>query len=611
MDCLLLLDKFILLPRDKPIEKKRKRVVTISTVAAVAIIAATYHSHNSSTGRIICIVTMVCNTLGLLFVVIKKSAPEVIISALLLFTTITILLLDSLSMVTHGTYMVSIVVLLLDIALACNLKKLTPIVILAVTTIQQFVMAAEGAFHFGISDFYNVSNDEKRIDCDCENPPCVDVGGSLGYLLLTLFVFYFDFYFTRSFADSVIKENEKIESSIEITNSIAIHIAAFEIEEACAVLQSATGLPPGIVFSLDRVLDALTQYKPYLPQSCFCNDHIVIDDSSTCISSALSSAKSTSVSLVEGSQFSTVKAIFTKCFATLLVTNFRGSLILLQTSIDQYTSLHSITTDTAISVFGKFRGVVELFIGDRFHVSFNAVKQKNFCHATSAVKGAVLFRKLMKDFNSKLSINISVSTGALIGGDLGSYILRRFTEIGRPATEVFIMERFGRKFNYSLLCSRRTSDECDQNNLFLLPNTIWCCGEETLLFELTQNGQELLLQSINKKDSEWMYHLSELEEDAQKSYNKDMMTYLKQSLLPFPKRDRKILGSIVTDMNEIMGPQPEEDNIHYTLRKLISSLRQFDSPQRSPYLFDFQFAEGCGTPKSHIPTRSPRARVLR
>eukprot|EP01060_Flectonema_neradi_P007073 TRINITY_DN1489_c0_g1_i3.p1 TRINITY_DN1489_c0_g1~~TRINITY_DN1489_c0_g1_i3.p1 ORF type:complete len:582 (+),score=102.59 TRINITY_DN1489_c0_g1_i3:23-1768(+) len=566
------------LPDDTILDKTRKKyMLLLASVGMIATIVS-YPAYEHMIAKVSSIITFCMSLTGVCYILCTKTAPPKLIFFLLVAYTIRLLSIDFVSKLQRGLGTASLVVVIIDIALICRLKK-APAVVLVLTVMEQLMLALEFGFDIGISDMVDIPEEDRRLDCDCVDPPCASLNTALLEFMVMSCVFLMDYYFTRSFANSVVSENAKIESAIRTTHSIAKHIVAFEIDEAQVILEAAEGLPLELATTLGRILINLNQYKPYLPQSCFQAENMIAEGNDLVLE-AVSDTSHPSNSDMSGatSESATEKMVpaialkvdLTKCIASLLVANIQSSLSVLHSNLQEYASMHNAATEAAMSAFGKNRGVLELFIGDRFHASFNAIKQ-NYSHAKSAVIGAATFRSLMKEVEGELSVNVAISTGSLVKGDLGSQVLRRFTEVGRPVIEVHVMERYGNMFNHSLLCSRKTCDESGLPNMMLLSDTIWCCGEESLLFELQQSGQAQLLRSESEvKDGEWMYHIGNDDNCTDEKRNKEMFLYLKQSLLPYPQRDLDALNSCETF-------KPD----------LISELKKSDSRQRSPLIFSF------------------------
>ena len=519
-----------------------------------------------------CLVVIACLALSLMILVIKKEASEKVLSMLLMSLTVCLLSIDFNAVAANRIRTISCIIVFVDIALTCRLSGKLTVFILGTTTIQELVVLFEASFRIGI---YDVSTsapyDERTIDCYCDEPPCADANRAACTFILVMAIFLLDFYFTRSFAESVTKENAKMESAIRTTHTIAICIAAFEIDEAMQVLRVEEGLPTELEETLRKILGNLNQYKPYLPRSCFDN---VDDDSAD--QATLPSESDTLGCETELSKSKVLQADLSWCRATILIINVKDALSVLYESVLEYKNMHSTMTETALLVSGTYKGVVELFVGDRFHISFNAIKT-NCTHAASALKTAVnLNVQLRNSLLADLEFNSAVASGRIVKGDLGSIIMRRFTEIGESVVAVNLIERFARSYDYFILCNSSTAEECMDLPLQLLNVTLSCCGDECFIFELNQSDQPSLIGNERVVAGEWMYHIKS---NPYSKRNCAMQTYLRQSLIPVSERNKELICSLMTDTSN-------EETANDEMQVLLSSLLK-DSTLRSPLSFCF------------------------
>ena len=113
----------------------------------------------------------------------------------------------------------------------------------------------------------------------------------------------------------------------------------------------------------------------------------------------------------------------------------------------------------------SYRGMVDVFIGDRVHCSFNTSRQ---CanHATSALHAATMLLQGLK----LSQVNIGVATGKVLRGDMGCEVMRRFSMVGTLVRDVHGMERAGRILGCDVLCNRMCFSDAEcEHEMRLIP----------------------------------------------------------------------------------------------------------------------------------------------
>eukprot|EP00659_Diplonema_papillatum_P016361 gene16361-25080_t len=133
------------------------------------------------------------------------------------------------------------------------------------TALWLVVCGVEEAYGIGLYDAFRDGN--LAPGCDCERPPC-PVGtttairtGVPSILILLLLV-----YATDKFARGSAREQARMAAVVDTANDIATSLVAFDLTDAQAKL-SESSLPDGIAAALQRLLDNLTEYRPYLPDA--------------------------------------------------------------------------------------------------------------------------------------------------------------------------------------------------------------------------------------------------------------------------------------------------------------------------------------------------------
>ena len=186
--------------------------------------------------------------------------------------------------------------------------------------------------------------------------------------------------------------------------------------------------------------------------------------------------------------------------ATLLTVNIKNTLRFLDEDCAHFSSFFTTLLLKTLQATESYRGMVDVFVGDKVHCSFNTSRQ---CanHATSALHtAAVLMKGLMPS-----QVNIGVASGKVLRGEMGCAVMRRFSMVGTLVRDVHGMERAGRILGCDVLCNRMCFSDAEcEHVLRLLPCKVdvsATCAEHEVV-------AELLLHDTPSSDSpaeEWMY----------------------------------------------------------------------------------------------------------
>ena len=381
----------------------------------------------------------------------------------------------------------------------------------AMIVVWLLLMSCEESFRFGLLDLPGLppyegehSRREKfRIETDCEFLPCKKPFPPLGSLP-SIGVFLIDFFVTRRFAHDVLKEQESMRRTISVVQEIASLLAGYDVEQVAEMLDVHGGdLPEGMTAALWRLEKNLRMYKAYLPKTCLpFQDEVdkvdsesyggdVTETADTSTESSHSRASNLAVCLPLG--LSSVKA-------TLLTLNVKDTLHFLEKDSATYSSFFTTLLLKTLQATETRRGMVDVFIGDRIHCSFNASKQ---CatHATSALHAASLLLKGASSFCEK--VNAGVATGKVLRGDMGCEVMRRFSMVGELVRDVNGLERVGRMLGCDVVCNRMCFSDAEcEHQLRLLP-----CKVEVASGCEAQVVAEVMSQLADSAGAvdEWMY----------------------------------------------------------------------------------------------------------
>ena len=396
----------------------------------------------------------------------------------------------------------------------------------AMIVVWLLLMACEESFRFGLFDLPGLTPQEGehsrrekfRSETDCEFLPCKKSFPPTA-LTSTITVFLIDFFVTRRFAHNLLKEQESMRRTISVVQEIASLLAGYDVEQVAEMLDVHGGdLPEGMTAALWRLEKNLCMYKAYLPKTCLpFQDEVdkvdrVVDEQSESTQSTLRGSDSFDS---RGSDLPVCLPLgLSSVKATLLTLNVKDTLHLLEKDSATYSSFFTTLLLKTLQATETRRGMVDVFIGDRIHCSFNASKQ---CatHATSALHAASLLLKGASSFCEK--VNAGVATGKVLRGDMGCEVMRRFSMVGELVRDVNGLERVGRMLGCDVVCNRMCFSDAEcEHQLRLLPCKVEVASgcEAQVVAELadvsTSRRSTILDESVKAQDAggvidEWMY----------------------------------------------------------------------------------------------------------
>ena len=447
-----------------------------------------------------------------------------------LFVTTTGLLLWDLDARTVSYTQWPILVLMIDMLLVMRVPTIYSLGLVCFIVMWLVLMAVEESFRFGLFDLPGLPKqggeygrlDYVQREFGCEKLPC-----PMPFLSPAVFaavaVFVLDFIVTRGFAREVLKEQASMERTINAVQEIASLLARYDVEKVAELLEEHEHeLPVGMTVALRALEKNLRSYKAYLPQTCLLVDgsederseHTKLSEAQTSFSSC-----STVSSPIHESVVRHIALGLTSVKATLLTVNIKDTLRLVEQDSAHFSSFFTALLLKTLKATESYRGMVDVFVGDRVHCSFNTSRQ---CanHATSALHTAtMLFRGL------KLSqVNIGVATGKVLRGDMGCAVMRRFSMVGTLVRDVHGMERAGRILGCDVLCNRLCFSEAEcEHEMRLIP----CKVEVSATSDTPEVVAELLPhnEQTNHATEEWMYQIGKNSEWDQ--YNITVQKYLK------------------------------------------------------------------------------------
>ena len=427
-----------------------------------------------------------------------------------------------------------LLVLIIDMLLVMQVPKVSSLGLVCFIVMWLLLLGLEESFRFGLFEIPGLAEQEGdfgrlyylKEKFDCETLPCRTTFPS-SPLLMALSVFSIDFIVTRGFAREVLKEQASMERTINAVQEIASLLAGYDVEKVAELLEEHEHeLPEGMTVALRALEKNLRSYKAYLPLTCLlvdedseveCTEHVGLEDDFAEQTASFESS-STNVSLPAVS-VRHVALVLTSVKATLLTVNIKDTLRLVEQDSAHFSSFFTTLLLKTLQATESYRGMVDVFVGDRVHCSFNTSRQ---CanHATSALHTATMLLRGLK----LSQVNIGVATGKVLRGDMGCAVMRRFSMVGTLVRDVHGMERAGRILGCDVLCNRVCFSDAEcEHEMRLIP----CKVEVSATSDTSEVVAELLPgnKEADRVTEEWMYQIGK--NKKWENYNTAVRKYLK------------------------------------------------------------------------------------
>ena len=426
-----------------------------------------------------------------------------------------------------------LLVLVIDMLLVMQVPTRYSLGLVGFIIMWLLLLGVEESFRFGLFDLPGLPKQEGKYGrryyleekSNCETLPCsTPFPSSRVYTAIS--VFSIDFIVTRGFARQVLKEQASMERTINAVQEIASLLARYDVEKVAELLEEHEHeLPVGMTVALRALEKNLRSYKAYLPQTCLlggddneveCAEDVGVTEQDC--SELTASSSFTNVSLPAASVRHVTLGL-TSVKATLLTVNIKDTLRLVEEDSAHFSSFFTTLLLKTLKATETHRGMVDVFVGDRVHCSFNTSRQ---CanHATSALHTATM---LLQD--STLSqVNIGVAAGKVLRGDMGCAVMRRFSMVGTLVRDVHGMERAGRILGCDVLCNRMCFSDAEcEHEMRLIP----CKVEVSATADTPEVVAELLLdnEQAYHATEEWMYQIGK--NKKWENYNIAVRQYLK------------------------------------------------------------------------------------
>eukprot|EP00755_Sulcionema_specki_P028952 Sspe_Gene.91041::Locus_62523_Transcript_1_2_Confidence_0.667_Length_1438::g.91041::m.91041 len=441
MSCFL---RFVLREGETSSERHRKTVllnitVPVLALAVVAPMVAQAPKFRLNLFLIACGILIATCMAILVYMVSTRSAPGTLVEILAIGVTAGSLAYDWRSASRLGTARTwPLCVLVMDVLLLTDARPRTTTAVQVVVTTWLAVLAVEEGIRFGMFDMSIVDRDDHDAYYRCEFPPCASgMGLALIRMCLVCIVFHVDFVLTRHFARKMRQEQDAIRASVETAETIAKHLARFDLEAAAMAIETARDLPRELEMALLSVLNNLRSYRPYLPAACFVQ-HMEAEDKDTAslVPEASDDQEKGEVSMCSTLHDSTLHTprsvrvvpiwIAPGNSSSHLIEDRRVSLLAINMK-----GLHDIVSvrrvEAASAFVGKVvevtrmsKGLIDCFNGDRVLVSFNAAL-RNLRHPQSALQCGLQLQ------NARVgNVTLAAASGMALCADVGSSEFRRY-----------------------------------------------------------------------------------------------------------------------------------------------------------------------------------------
>ena len=466
--------------------------------------------------------------IGLGNVLMKRQLTTRVVVTVAYIYVAAILLIDVTSR-TLGMTVWATLVLVVDLLLVMQVPQRYTAGIVLLTIVWLIVMSMEEGFRFGVFDLPGLVPQEgengrkAHFSHNCAELPCAS--DTSQQLIHALAVFVIDFVVTRQFARDILREQKSMERTISTVQEIASLLAGYDVEKVAHLLGAHEHeLPEGMTTALRSLEQNLRVYKAYLPQTCLPFERRVTEAfrlEVSCYGSVSSHVSSPESPAASGRRKTMVPQALDLSFtsATLLTLNIKDTLHRLEEDSARFSDLFTTLLQKTLQATEVRRGMVDVFVGDRIHCSFNASKQ---CapHASSALHAAIL---LLRGGDAIAPhVNMGVATGKVLRGDMGCAVMRRFSMVGALVRDVNVLERAGRVLGCSVLCNRLCFSDAEcEHHLRLVPCKV----------EVGESREEIVAELVVSKEAaaqeegEWMYMLEGNKQWEQ--YNIAMRGYLR------------------------------------------------------------------------------------
>eukprot|EP01059_Diplonema_ambulator_P032362 TRINITY_DN6313_c0_g1_i1.p1 TRINITY_DN6313_c0_g1~~TRINITY_DN6313_c0_g1_i1.p1 ORF type:complete len:587 (+),score=81.69 TRINITY_DN6313_c0_g1_i1:79-1839(+) len=529
---LSVVDRFLRRQGDSAHTTFCKRVISTSCVAIAALYifnlvnALSMGPDSAQQAYLVSVPGLTGSLVCLTQLLIEKKLRPLVIECLLYGVSISVLLADQITASTSGERYWPGFIIILDVCLLCRLDTRVSRCLLLLVLTWCTLLSFEAYFRVGILDSPLLpSQAYRRGRVTCSRLPCP---ASAQYVsidwICQVAVVILDYYFTRKFAWAHYEEHDKMNATIVTTENIASSLSRFDLEAAAIVIQESN-LPKPLLQSLSHVLENLTMYRRYLPQSVLLGEEFH-DETATVANHLLAKEYGMSQgfhgsgSIVSRASHISLKDAADKKRCSFMVTNLVGSHKSVLEDVTGFQLRYSQYMSEVLNATLKHMGAVGVVVGDHIHASFNAAK-RCASHAKAAVETALSVHS-----NAKLKgirANCGITTGAAYCGSYGCADMMSFSMIGAAAVLASHVERFGRSKKYDIVTCSAVYAEVSYTfsmRVILSRLALRANDSQEIVYEVIPT---VPLPSDSVAPEEWMY---EIQENHWDRFNKAGRHYL-------------------------------------------------------------------------------------
>ena len=286
-------------------------------------------------------------------------------------------------------------------------------------------------------------------------------------------------------------------------------VARMELDAKMGSLSNLTEVR-SMQTSFERMVENLIEYKQYLPHSVLHDqtdtDRPVVNSDGSESLSSKSGGSSLGVSMEAKRGYMFTSELKT-CNVTVCVANLAGFMNISESTM---VSSHSSYIEYMLNVIKANRGIVDEFIGDKVHSSFNTVIPTTL-HAVNAARAQWTIKGSMRNVNTA-----SVSSKAVCG-NMGCKMMKKYTITGPCAAQVWTFERWGKHWGIDALVNKSVfASSYVEFDLRMLVRVRTSRTQDTYLYQV---------MGVKKAGApeEWMYELGRHEASGHTAHNTALM----------------------------------------------------------------------------------------
>eukprot|EP01060_Flectonema_neradi_P032414 TRINITY_DN5145_c0_g1_i1.p1 TRINITY_DN5145_c0_g1~~TRINITY_DN5145_c0_g1_i1.p1 ORF type:complete len:763 (+),score=97.72 TRINITY_DN5145_c0_g1_i1:53-2341(+) len=259
---------------DSSLVQRRKKISFMIFSAAILVTSPSL-MREPIQYAIVCLLGNLVSAVSLIKLVVTKKISELDIIIFLTFWLFAVIFLDMISFNQMDDSIWPSVVVLIDLALLCSLPNHVALSMVVITALFLSIMGLERVIRVGLFDFAGGERMHRLRSCfpgmpedQISSTPCKNEFFYAGTITsVYICVFLLDYFCTRSFAYGMKLQQEKLESSLSLAETVVAALVRFDLDEAEAQINNNEKTELSSV--LRNMIHNLHQYRPYLPDSLF------------------------------------------------------------------------------------------------------------------------------------------------------------------------------------------------------------------------------------------------------------------------------------------------------------------------------------------------------